>query len=122
MKIKTYLDNKGKERSIYYRISMGAYTIVDGKKKYRQITYYTGKTINPKYWNKKLQAPTINNSLESILSEGKKEIRKMYLRLDEENNLSFESLQEAINTSENLKLIFNKEKEIVQAEEYIAGL
>ena len=120
MKIRTYIDNKGKKKSIYYKISIGAYTMVDGKKKYKQITYFTGKRINSRQWDNTRQTPKTDNSLESILSEGKKEIRKIYNRLDEEDNLSFENLQEAINTSENLKRIFNKDKEIVQAVEYIA--
>ena len=39
--------------AILFRLSYGAYEIVNGKKNYISLRYYTNESINPEYWNTK---------------------------------------------------------------------
>ena len=51
--IKFYLARAtSKEKtSIYFRLYYGAYEIVNGKKKYLPLKYYTSESIDPAFWN-----------------------------------------------------------------------
>lgn len=52
--VKFYLKNpKGNSSSIFFRLNYGAYTIVNGKKRYLPMQYHTDETINPTFWNSK---------------------------------------------------------------------
>lgn len=60
--VKFYLKNpKGNSSSIFFRLNYGAYTIVNGKKRYLPMQYHTDETINPTFWNsKKGEAKQVN--------------------------------------------------------------
>lgn len=45
--------SKSDETSIFFRLSFGAFEMVDGKKKYKPLEYYVSESINPKYWDSK---------------------------------------------------------------------
>jgi len=112
MKIKTELSHRGKRRSIIFRISVGFYVVEDGKKKYKPIRYFTGETIEFDYWDEKRERPKSDNKLDERLTKGRSEVRAIYNQLVDESKLNFETFKEALNTSEALNLIFNKEREI----------
>ena len=76
--LKFYLNKpKSKEKtSILFRLSYGAYEIVNGGKKYSNFRYFTSESIDPAYWNPKTgraketkkypQFPEFNARLQSI--------------------------------------------------------
>jgi len=50
--VKFYLNKPdSKETSIFFRFSYGAYKIVNDKKQYLSLRYFTSETINPDFWN-----------------------------------------------------------------------
>ena len=52
--LKFYLARaESKETAILFRLSYGAYEIVNGKKNYISLRYYTNESINPEFWNTK---------------------------------------------------------------------
>ena len=52
--LKFYLARaESKETAILFRLSYGAFEVVNGKKNYISLRYYTSETIQPKFWNTK---------------------------------------------------------------------
>lgn len=75
--VKFYLyDAKAETTNIYFRLSYGAFEIVNGKKKYLPLQYYINESVEPKYWNTKQgrakgdrrfpQYPEFNSRLDDI--------------------------------------------------------
>jgi integrase len=75
--IKFYLNEPGaRKTSIYFRLSYGTYEVVNGKKNYLNLRYFTSETIQPEYWDTKAgraratkrfpQYPEFNARLENI--------------------------------------------------------
>lgn len=75
--VKFYLyDAKAEMTNIYFRLSYGAFEIVNGKKKYLPLQYYINESVQPKYWNAKQgrakgdkrfpQYPEFNSRLDDI--------------------------------------------------------
>lgn len=75
--VKFYLyDAKAEMTNIYFRLSYGAFEIVNGKKKYLPLQYYINESVQPKYWNVKQgrakgdkrfpQYPEFNSRLDDI--------------------------------------------------------
>ena len=53
--VKFYLTrtNSKEKTSIYFRFYYGTYEVVNGKKKYLPLKYYTSESIDPTFWNSK---------------------------------------------------------------------
>lgn len=87
--VKFYLLNKKKNNSlIYAQYYLTYYEIGEnGKKSFKRLKYYTGESINPKYWNEKTnrankskefpQHPEFNQRLNDIETAIKDVFRKM---------------------------------------------
>lgn len=44
---------KNGKSNIFFRLSYGAFDMVNGKKRYRPLEYYISESIDPKFWDKK---------------------------------------------------------------------
>jgi integrase len=86
--IKFYLDDsKAKKTSVYFRLSYGAHEIVNGKKKYQSLRYFTSEIIQPEYWDAKAgraketkkfpQYPEFNARLKNIENEAFNILRRL---------------------------------------------
>lgn len=85
--IKFYLKRpKDKQQtSIYFMLNYGAFQIVNGRKKYLPLKYYTSETIDPKYWNLKdgrvranlREAPEFNARLQYIKNQAFDTLRSL---------------------------------------------
>lgn len=75
--VRFYLyDAKAQTTNIYFRLSYGAFEIVNGKKKYLPLQYYINESIEPFFWNAKQgrakgdrrfpQYPEFNSRLDDI--------------------------------------------------------
>ena len=112
MKILTKISPIGKSRSIYYRISFGAFEMSDEGKKYRQIDYYTGLTTKPERWNKKTRQTTDNSYINGLLQKGIVIITEIGSRLLFESALTYENFRAALQTDVRLNEMFRSEKKI----------
>lgn len=78
---------KDNQSNIYFRLSYGAFEIVDGKKRYRPLDYYITETIDPKHWDAKEgraykrktypQHPEFNTRLDYIENEVNNIVRRL---------------------------------------------
>ena len=85
--IKFYLKraNEKQPTSIYFMLSYGAFEIINGRKKYLPLKYYTNEAIEPKYWNSKegivranfREAPEFNARLQYIKTQALDVLRKL---------------------------------------------
>lgn len=112
MKVLAKISTRNKTRAIYYRISFGAFEMSTEGKKYRQIDYYTGITIDPKKWNKRTRQTTDNSYLNGLLQKGIARINEIGSRLLFEGALTFENFRAALQTDERLNDLFHRERKI----------
>ena len=87
--IKFYLNNpkSKKETSIFFRLSYGAYEIVNGTKQYLGIRYFTSELIRPEFWDTKKgrakevrkfpQYPEFNTRLKDIENAALNVLRRL---------------------------------------------
>ena len=126
MKLKARITSKGSTRSIHFRISFGAFVKVDPSgpykkgRKYQQIDYYTGLTIEPRYWDT-VKGQTKNDSyVNGQLQRAAIRIREIYGRMAYNGNVEFNDLKEVLQADEKLNEILNKDRAIQVASDYIA--
>lgn len=112
MKISIKISTRGKTRSIYYRISFGAFEMSTEGKKYRQIDYYTGLTTKPEKWNKRTRQTTDNSYVNGLLQQGIVIINEIGSRLLYDKELTFENFQTALQTDERLNEMFRSKSEV----------
>ena len=73
--------------AIYFTLSYGAFEIVNGRKRYLPLKYYTSEQIEPKYWNGKegkvrdsgvyREAPEFNSRLQYVKTQTLEVLRKL---------------------------------------------
>ncbi|MEA5082253.1 MAG: tyrosine-type recombinase/integrase [Dysgonamonadaceae bacterium] len=131
MKAKANITFRGTRRSIFIRISFGAYEEVQpdevykNGKKYRRIEFYTGETINPKDWDvakgksKSKDDSYLNGQIEKALLR----IKEIYGKLSYDEEVEYNKLKQLITTDEQLHAIFNKKERVVEVQtEYKAPM
>ncbi|PLB86037.1 hypothetical protein C0T31_07800 [Dysgonamonadaceae bacterium] len=123
MKTKAFITARGKTRSIFIRLSYGAYEVnPDGLKKYRRIEYYTGETIRPNEWIN-IKGKSRNNSfLNGQIERACIRIEKIYSELAYDGKLDHEALKCAIKSDGELNDIFHKGRIVEVKEDYIAPM
>ena len=119
MKTKAHITSRGNTRSIFIRLSYGAFEKVDADevykngKKYRRIEYYTGETIKPKDWDV-VKGKTKNNSfLNGQIEKAMIRMQTIYGEQSYNEDIDYQKLKDTISLDEKLSEIFNKEKRIV---------
>ncbi len=122
MVVTTRLSSKGETRSILLRVSAKFYEIDEGEKKYRQLDYSTGLSVKLKDWNDTRRITRNDSYKNGQIAKGVVRVEKIGSELISENKLSFKNLREALNTDEELIVIFNKSREIVTEKDYIAPM
>ena len=123
MKTKAFITARGKTRSIFIRLSYGAYEVnPDGLKKYRRIEYYTGETIRPNEWIN-IKGKSRNNSfLNGQIERACIRMEKIYAEMAYDGKLDHEALKEAIKSDGELNDIFHKGRIVEVKEDYIAPM
>ncbi|OPZ15140.1 MAG: site-specific tyrosine recombinase XerC [Bacteroidetes bacterium ADurb.BinA261] len=123
MKTKAFITARGKTRSIFIRLSYGAYEVnPDGLKKYRRIEYYTGETIRPNEWIN-IKGKSRNNSfLNGQIERACIRMEKIYAEMAYDGKLDHEALKEAIKSDGELNDIFHKGRIVEVKENYIAPM
>ena len=125
MKINVRLNSRGNTRSIIYRISFRAYEEVDPNdsyptgKKYRQLDYSTGLSVEIKSWDAKKRITKNDSYKNGQIARGITRVQEIGSKLASDNNLSFKKLREALNSDVELNEIFNKDREIIVEKDYI---
>ena len=123
MKTKAFITARGKTRSIFIRLSYGAYEVnPDGLKKYRRIEYYTGETIRPNEWINTKGKSRNNSFLNGQIERACIRIEKIYSELAYDGKLDHEALKCAIKSDVELNDIFHKERIVEVKEDYIAPM
>jgi integrase len=120
MKTKAFITARGKTRSIFIRLSYGAYKVnPDGLKKYRRIEYYTGETIRPNEWINRKGKSRNNSFLNGQIERACMRMEKIYSELAYDGKLDHDALKEAIKSDGELNDIFHKERIVEVKEDYI---
>lgn len=125
MKINVRLSSRGNRRSILYRISFRAFEKVDPDgayptgKKYRQLDYSTGLSVELKAWDAKKRITKNDSYKNGQIARGVARVEEIGSKLASENNLTFKSLRESLDNDTLLNEIFNKDREIVVEKDYI---
>src|SRR5690554_1056705 len=116
MKINVRLSSRGNRRSILYRISFRAYEEVDPDnsyptgKKYRQLDYSTGLSVELKAWDAKKRITKNDSYKNGQIARGVARVEEIGSKLASENNLTFKSLRESLDNDTLLNEIFNKDR------------
>lgn len=124
MKTKAHITSRGETRSIFIRLSFGAYEKVEPNetykrgRKYSRIEYYTGETVKPKDWDIKKGAVKNNSFLNGQIEKGKVRIAQIYHEATYNGKLSPGILMVSIKSDESLSEIFNKKRIIEKPTEY----
>ncbi|MFA7226795.1 MAG: phage integrase SAM-like domain-containing protein, partial [Dysgonamonadaceae bacterium] len=120
MKTKAHITARGKSRSIFIRLSYGAYEVnTDGIKKYRRIEYFTGETVKPKEWDVRKGKHKNNSFLNGQIERACIRMEKIYSELAYDGKLDHGALKEAIKGDIELNDIFHKERIVEAREDYI---
>jgi integrase len=123
MKTKAFITARGKTRSIFIRLSYGAYEVnPDGLKKYRRIEYYTGETIRPNEWINTKGKSRNNSFLNGQIERACIRMEKIYSELAYDGKLDHEALKCAIKSDVELNDIFHKGRIVEVKEDYIAPM
>jgi len=124
MRTKAHITARGLTRSIFLRLSYGAFeevapndTYVNGRK-YRRIEYYTGQTVKPNEWDVKKGKHKRNSFLNGQIEKACLRMEAIYSELSYKEALEFDTLKEAIKTDVRLSEIFNKDRVIEVKEDY----
>lgn len=125
MKINVRLNSRGETRSIIYRISFRTFEEIipnesyKNGRKYRQLDYSTGLSVKIKDWDPSRRITKNDSYKNGQIANGIARVEKIGSELSNNDNLTLKSLREALNTDEDLRKIFNKERGVVVEKEYI---
>lgn len=125
MKINVRLSSKGETRSILYRISFRTYEMIEPSesypsgKKYRQLDYSTGLSVSLKDWDNKKRFTKNDSYKNGQIANGVSRILEIGSKLSREQNLTFESLRDALNLDEELSSIFDKERVLKKQSDFM---
>jgi integrase len=124
MKTKAHITGRGITRSIFLRLSFGAYEKVQpdevyrNGRKYRRIEYYTGETIKPSEWNIQKGRAKRNSFLNGQIERGLLRMENIYSEYAYKGNIDFHALRDAIKTDSELSDIFNRQRVINAVSDY----
>jgi len=119
MKTKAHITSRGNTRSIFIRLSYGAFEKVDADevykngKKYRRIEYYTGETIKSKDWDVVKEKTRNNSFLNGQIEKAMIRMESIYAEQSYKEDIDYQKLKDTISADEKLSEIFNKERKIV---------
>ncbi len=120
MKTRSHISSRGKTRSIFIRVSFGAYELTqpvrvredytryENGRKYRRIEYYTGITVKPEDWEPKKGITRNNSYLNGQLQRAHTRINEIYHELAYHGNLTYDNFKNTLQTDERLNGIFKK--------------
>lgn len=120
MKIQTRLSSSGKTRSIILRISFRAYEEISPNesypsgKKYRQLDYSTGLSVNVKDWDNSKKLIKNDSYLNGQIADGMARIKEIGSKLAREKKLTFDNLRTVLDADEVLNDIFNRDRRIIK--------
>ncbi len=120
MKINVRLSSRGETRSIIYRISFRAYEKIGDVKKYRQLDYSTGLSVDVKSWDTKKRITRNDSYKNGQVARGIARVLEIGSKLSSENQLTFDKLRSTLDSDQELSKIFNRDREIKKERDYIA--
>lgn len=120
MKINVRLSSRGETRSIIYRISFRAYEKIGDVKKYRQLDYSTGLSVDVKSWDTKKRITKNDSYKNGQVARGIARVLEIGSKLSSENQLTFDNLRSTLDSDQELSKIFNRDREIKKERDYIA--